>query len=408
VRYQEGGPAALAPALRAHRKGLLDEAVEGYRRAVEQDPGCLDAWVNLGSLLASVGSASGAREAFAAARAGGDPRAQRDVAFGFLQIGDLDEARATFEGSLAADPLLIGARLGLSRLCGELGDREAQLLHARRAVADAPGESSAYLELHRALFDDLDPEPSVEPAARAVALDPGYALARYLLAGALLCAGRPEQGREALASGLVEAGLVDALWYAAARPSRARCFATKRETLLYALSLAPASGPVIDLGVRHGVSTRLLAGASGGPVHGFDSFRGLPLAWQSRPAGAFSAAGELPRVPPCVRLHEGLFSETLPAFVRERPLAPRLIHVDSDLYESAFEALSLLGPLVQTGCVVVLDEYIGNASFRDDEHRALREVAARMGWSIDERALSWITGQGVVTVTAPGACRAWG
>jgi hypothetical protein len=93
VRYQEGGPAALAPALRAHRKGLLDEAVEGYRRAVEQDPGCLDAWVNLGSLLASVGSASGAREAFAAARAGGDPRAQRDIAFGFLQIGDLDEAR---------------------------------------------------------------------------------------------------------------------------------------------------------------------------------------------------------------------------------------------------------------------------------------------------------------------------
>jgi hypothetical protein len=47
----------------------------------------------------------------------------------------------------------------------------------------------------------------------------------------------------------------------------------------------------------------------------------------------------------------------------------------------------------------VLDEYLGNASWREDESRALAEAAARFGWSLEEIALDWITGQGVVRLT---------
>jgi thioredoxin-like negative regulator of GroEL len=397
-----GDPQASSPTLRAaqrgHRKGQLAEAAALYRAVLDQDPTCLDARVNLGSLHARAGAASAARALFVEVLASvTDPRALRDVAFGLLHIGALPQARTAFERALEGNASLIGARLGLARLCGELGDHEAAVHHARRAVHDAPEEASAHLELHRALFDDRALDPCIEAAARAVSLDPGYALARYLLAGALARSGCVDEARQALGSeGLIEAGLVDALWYAL-RPGL-RCFSTKRATLLFALELAPSQGPVIDLGVRHGVSTRLLAEASGAEVHGFDSFQGLPESWQSRPAGAFSTAGELPPVPPSVRLYPGLFAETLPPFAATLREPPRLIHVDCDLYSSAAEAFSCLGPLVRPGCVIVLDEYIGNASFREDEHRALHEAAARLGWRIDERCLNWITGQGVVLV----------
>jgi tetratricopeptide (TPR) repeat protein len=402
TRYRDGATSpALTLALRAHRKGLMAEAIHGYKAVIEQDRDCLDAWMNLASLLALRGVASGASRAFAQALllAPDDARAHRDAGIGLVAVGDLATARGAFERSVALDPSLLGARLGLARLCGDLGDEDAWRHHAHLAIEAAPQDASTHLELHRALFDDGSLGPCIAAARRAVALDPGYALARYFLAGALLHEGRRGEAEEALGpAGLVAPGLRDALEYATCHPHRARCFSTKRRTLSFALAQSGLPGAVLELGVRHGVSTRVLAEQAGGVVHGFDSFVGLPEAWQERAPGAFSTAGELPAVPPSVRLHVGLFAETLPAFARTLAEPVRLLHVDSDLYESALTGLVCLAPRIQTGTIIVFDEYLGNASWRQDEHRALAEASARFGWAIEELSLGWITGQGVVRV----------
>ena len=417
TRYGSGettSSPALTLALRAHRKGQLAAAMSGYQEAIEQNPENVDAWMNLASLFVVGGLASGAARAFAQALAlaPDDARALRDAGIGLGAVGHDTAARAAFERSVAQNPALLGARLGLARLCGEMGDQESWEHHARLAIDTAPRDPSAHLELHRALFDDRSPGASIEHARRAVDLDPDYALARYLLAGALLYAGHHDEAHEALGpadraaggeapgpAGKVAPGLEDALRYATRYPTRTRCFSTKRETIRFALSQCSLDGAVIELGVRHGISTRILAEKTNYPVHGFDSFTGLPEAWQAKAPGAFSTAGELPAVSPGVTLHVGLFADTLPPFVRSLRGPVRLLHIDSDLYESALTGLVCLAPHLQPGTILVLDEYLGNASWREDEHRALAEAAARFGWSLEEIALNWITGQGVVRLT---------
>jgi hypothetical protein len=400
ARYTTG-PAlqALARAIRAQKRGRTGEAEDAYREHLAREPGSLDALMNLAALAVLAGRMREAQALFAraGALAPGDARVQRDVGIGLAALGRFAEARVAFERAVADEGAPLGARLGLARACAALGDRAAAIAHAEDAVRAAPRSAPAHLELHRALFDDRAPEPCIAPAERAVLLDPGWALARFFLSGALRLAGRADEADAALGpEGLVARGLVDALAYATRdQEPRPRTFATTRETLRFALGEARGTGPVLELGVRHGTSVRILA-EDGCRVHGFDSFQGLPEAWVGRAPGAFSTSGELPEVPPNVTLHVGLFEDTLPPFAARMTEAPRLVHVDSDLYSSARTALSVLGPRLEPGCVLVFDEYVGNATWRDDEHRAFREAAERFHWAWEELAVSWITGQGVV------------
>jgi predicted O-methyltransferase YrrM len=183
------------------------------------------------------------------------------------------------------------------------------------------------------------------------------------------------------------------------RDLETRFFGNTAATLRHAAALATLPGSVVELGVRFGTSTRLLQFATGLPVHGFDTFSGLPQAWHTVPRGAYSTAGVVPELGPLVHLHKGLFSQTLPGWV-ERHRAPlRLLHVDCDLYESTAEALHLLAPLVAPGTVVLFDEYLMNPQWTEDEHKALVEVGQSRGWTWRYAAFSLFSHQAVVVIT---------
>jgi Flp pilus assembly protein TadD/predicted O-methyltransferase YrrM len=406
TRYAIGTTsAALATALRAHRHGEFESARRGYERAIADDPRALDAWMNLAAVNVVLGHARAASRAYDEAidLAPDDARVNRDVGIGLVAIGAWQLARSRLERALALDPSLDGARLTLARLCLDAGDRVASLAFAHDAVTRAPGDASAHLELHRALFDDNDLGPAVSAARRASELDPHDAVARFFLAAALVWHGDSEEALAVTRAGTaLTPGLVDALDFVRAhRTPTTRAFASKRDTLLHALSLAPARGSVLEFGVRHGVSTRLLADSVRDEIHAFDSFRGLPESWQSRAPGLFSTGGELPDLPRHVTLHVGWFDDTLPGFAAAHREPIRFVHIDSDLYSSAATVLSSLGPLLRPGAVIAFDEYLGNERWRDDEHRAFTEAVARFDWRYEFVSFSWITGQAVVRLTAP-------
>jgi hypothetical protein len=173
------------------------------------------------------------------------------------------------------------------------------------------------------------------------------------------------------------------------------------------------------------------------PVFGFDTFSGLPEAWEQGAggdtfdAGAFDLAGKLPAVPPNARLVKGLFSESLPPFLMElrggadhaalvgkaaaaasaasagrkagpAPSTPRdaashvnpsgvgaaghapgraasYVHIDCDLYAGARDALGLLSPLIRPGTVLVFDDLINYAAYKEHEVKALWEWLASTG-----------------------------
>lgn len=405
TRYAGGAtPPGLAEALRLHKRGEHLAAARAYAEVLAHDPGCADAAMNLATALVSLGRARDAERAFEAALGlfPRDPRAHRDAGIGLTAVGAFAGARRALERAIELDPCAIGARLSLPRVLASIGEREAALGHARAAVELAPDDASAWLELYRVVFDEGSIAPAVDCARRATTLDPEHPHAPLLLAGALELAGERRAAHDVLhaARARVAPHALEALAYAFEhRRASTRFFAHKRDLLLDALARAPHEGVVVELGVRHGVSTRWLAEAAPqSTVHGFDAFEGLPEPWQGKARGLFATAGELPEVPANVALHPGWFADTLPRFVAELRDPVRLLHVDSDLHASAELGLELFGPHLAPGAVVVFDEYLGHASWRDDEHRAFREWVRAGARVYEYLALSFVTGQAAVRV----------
>ena len=126
------------------------------------------------------------------------------------------------------------------------------------------------------------------------------------------------------------------------------------------------------------------------PWDGFDSFQGLPkstlnaarLGWG---AHKYSVKGQLPQVPPHVRLHVGWFNETLPPFLRSAsgagPVA--FAHLDADIYTSTITVLDALASScrLRVGSVLAFDEIFGPPRIEEEELRALQEATAKHGLS---------------------------
>jgi hypothetical protein len=188
---------------------------------------------------------------------------------------------------------------------------------------------------------------------------------------------------------------VDAACYVLSHMNGARWFSSARETLRFAVASALEGGTTVELGVHHGVSLRWLSELRGGKLHGFDSFEGLPDAWAGVPRGRFTADGQTPLGLDC-ELWVGLFDDRLPHFVERHPEPISLLHIDSDLYASAVSGFQHLAPLLVPGTVIAFDEYLGHATWRQDEFRAFSEACARHHWAFEHLAVNPFTGQAVV------------
>lgn len=148
-----------------------------------------------------------------------------------------------------------------------------------------------------------------------------------------------------------------------------------REALYTALATPLAGERVLylEFGVYEGTSLRMWSRLLEDPatsLHGFDSFEGLPEAWdERRPQGTFSVGGQIPVIDdPRVQLHRGWFEETVPSF--HLPEHERLVlNLDADLYSSTRFVLDALREHITCGTVIVFDEFCD----RDHELRAFAE-----------------------------------
>lgn len=163
-------------------------------------------------------------------------------------------------------------------------------------------------------------------------------------------------------------------------------------------------GLVCEFGVASGRSVRMTQELLplSTPIHGFDTFTGLPVAWGNEPAGSYSTGGAMPKMEHGnVQFHKGLFKDTIPKFLstvdKGRPLA--YANIDCDLYGSTRDVLEAFHGRIIPGTVIVFDEYLCHPSWRQDEFRAWRECCKRFGWNYEYLAFSLSTKQAVVRVT---------
>ena len=138
-------------------------------------------------------------------------------------------------------------------------------------------------------------------------------------------------------------------------------------------------------------------------IHGFDTFTGLPQAWGNEPAGSYSTGGVVPDVEQGkVYFHKGLFRQTIPRFLESQPDDAVLAYanIDCDLYTSTLDILESMYDRIVPGTVLVFDEYLCHATWRQDEFRAFRECCKRFGWHYEYLAFSLSTKQAVVRITS--------
>ena len=172
----------------------------------------------------------------------------------------------------------------------------------------------------------------------------------------------------------------------------------------HAVPLIEKGGMVCEFGVGSGRSLRMTQELLplNIPIHGFDTFTGLPQGWGSEPAGAYSTGGAVPDLTEGdIHFHKGLFSDTIPEFLKHVPKNQFLAYanVDCDLYSSTLDILENLHGRIVPGTMFLFDEYLCHATWRQDEFRAWRECCRRFGWQYEYIGFSLVTKQTVVRVT---------
>lgn len=126
----EAGRTAFERAL-----ALEDEDPEAaraaYRRALEDDPDLVDAYVNLGRLAHAAGDARAAArlDHLALERSPEDPIVHFNLALALEDLGSAAEAIAHYRRALALDPDFADAHYNLGGLCEELGHQADALRH---------------------------------------------------------------------------------------------------------------------------------------------------------------------------------------------------------------------------------------------------------------------------------------
>lgn len=361
---------ALSNGLRAalihQRGGQLAQAEAIYRQILQRLPNQADALHLLGALI--------------------------------LRQGDTAEAVPFIQRAIRANPNNFEAHANLAFALHERGELDQAREHYRKALTLKPDYADAWFNQHAALIDATDLLPAITSLQRTVALNPNDRDARYML-GVLLERNGDAQGASTYLDPLADGDATDHARLEAWRYLKSQgglqlpVTGSMIDTFRLAIAAAPKEGLVLEFGVRFGNTIRQIALLAKQPVHGFDSFEGLPESWHAEARGSYSTGGRLPEVPASVTLHKGWFDQTLPVFLAQHAGPVRFVNIDCDLYSSTKTVLDLLAPRMVCGSVLVFDEYIGNAQWREDEFKAFQEAVECYGWEYEYLCYSLFTKQ---------------
>ena len=185
----------------------------------------------------------------------------------------------------------------------------------------------------------------------------------------------------------------ETLDYVKANMPDAPYFEKHQKLVDHVVNEASLPGLYLEFGVGRGKSIRWISVNAGRPVHGFDSFEGIPEYWNGNPVGAF-AQKKLPKVPENVHFEIGMFDKTIPGFLEKHDDPIAMLHVDCDLYSSTVTIFDTLGARLQPGAIILFDEYYNFPRWQQHEFKAFQEFVTASGLVYEYIGYS-VTGQQV-------------
>lgn len=139
-------------------------------------------------------------------------------------------------------------------------------------------------------------------------------------------------------------------------------------------------GLYLEFGVYSGYTINQIASLKhNNTIYGFDSFEGLPETWRDGyEVGAFRT-DSLPKVRENVILIKGWFNETLPKFLGEHTEKVAFVHIDCDLYSSTHTVFNNIRSRLQSGTIIVFDEFFNYPGWEQNECKAFEELIEETG-----------------------------
>jgi protein O-GlcNAc transferase len=181
-------------------RGTLDEAIVLLRRATEQNPSSAAAHKNLALALEDHGELEAAERAYRSAlRLAADPLTQANLGLLLLKRGDASAARRELQLALAGEELDRPTLLAIGNGLRRAGDPQGALRAMESALEGAPEPTPALLsELALAQRAAGQRERALETLEQALARDPRYATAHYILGSMLASDGKRRQAMQHL------------------------------------------------------------------------------------------------------------------------------------------------------------------------------------------------------------------
>lgn len=323
----------------------------------------------------------------------------------FFQIGcawhDLGDSRLAetwYRKTLELSPEWAEAWSSLGSVIGSERKDEAIACY-RKALTLSPGLDGAAFNLTGLLFDEGNLTPAREALELSLALNGGLTKAYFYLAVIHWLTGNDADSAKCL-SHVGDAGLgylVESFEYMLAkRCQNTRFFGNATDTLTHALGSVALKGMILEFGVNYGDSIRFIASKTDQPVHGFDSFEGIPEDWGHEKKGSYSTYGQIPEVPVNVVLHQGWFSETLPPYLEKTDEILAFTNIDCDLYSSTKDVFDNIGDRVKKNSILVFDEYLMIKDWRSHEFKAFEEFVCQNNLQYEYLAFGLFTKQAVV------------
>ena len=408
--------------------GRLDEAEAIYRHAIALQPDYAEAHNNLGVTLTIMGRLDEAEANLGQAIALKPDyvEAHSNLANTLQLLGRLDEAEKSHRQAIVLRPDYAKAYSNLGVTLKKLGRlAEAEASHTQ-AIALNPDSAEAHSNLGTTLQELGRVDEAERSFQLATELNPNYATAFWNLHGTQ----RTIQGAEYWIDKCLEvdeAHIKARLTKAALRfyqsdeenfdelmRSEFRLHPYMRSfSWVFSLPTLPelhfdkwcffdaiikrssAAKPFYEFGVWRASSFKYLIKFFK-KGYGFDTFTGLPEAWDTgshvEEKGTYTSDGNVPKIKGGEFI-AGKFEDTLPAFFSESRRIASIINFDADLYSSTICALNFSKSVMDEDTVLIFDEFLMNESWEYDEAKALDEFCASNHCSYDVIAISFFTKQ---------------
>jgi len=382
--------------------GQDEAALDHYRTALQRDSQNVDALCNAANISARLGKQQEALADYQAAIALAPDNGIIRYNLGTLYLQRLQPELAIphFQAAIDRQPDHASAHNSLGAAKTEIGELEEALADFQRARTIDPSFPDPWFNAHGVLLDLHRPAEAIASLEGAIKAAPDNPVYRFFLGITNYCVGDRAEG-ECILTALrgnpdVQAEMDSWDYLISLGTPLPPLLGTGKGIQTLAMTAAKVDGLVLEFGVFNGKSIRQLATLTEGPVHGFDSFEGLPESWCDEAKGSYSAFGQLPQVPGNVRLHRGWFEDSIPEFQQTESGPIRFINIDCDLYSSTKTIFDFMAQQFVKGTVILFDEYLGYPTWREDEFKAFQDAANRNGWQYEMLGFNFLTKQAAV------------